>query len=173
MIRKLFTSEGRAGRLEYFLHTVLDGAIAGAIIAGMTHAAKKFGFPQEGIQALAAIVLGIAAWSEWAVTVRRLADLGRPQWHWLLMLIPIYNLFLSIELLFSAGTSSLPKTFTHERLNPGQQWLREGMRFDSLGDYDHAFECYKHAIDELQGEPEADAAIKRLQQLQEKLTTGG
>ena len=36
--------------------------------------------------------------------VKRLHDLGRPGWHYWLLLIPLYNIYLAIVLLFVKGT---------------------------------------------------------------------
>lgn len=38
------------------------------------------------------------------MVVKRLHDLDRPGWHYWLMLVPLYNLYLGIVLLFVKGT---------------------------------------------------------------------
>ena len=38
------------------------------------------------------------------VAVKRLHDLGRPGWHYWLLLVPFYNLYLGLVLLFQQGT---------------------------------------------------------------------
>jgi uncharacterized membrane protein YhaH (DUF805 family) len=37
--------------------------------------------------------------------VKRLHDLGRPGWHYWLLLIPIYDIYLALVLLFCKGTA--------------------------------------------------------------------
>jgi hypothetical protein len=43
------------------------------------------------------------------VTLRRLEDLGRPRWHFWLLLIPFYNIYLGLVLLLLPGTGPLPE----------------------------------------------------------------
>jgi uncharacterized membrane protein YhaH (DUF805 family) len=38
------------------------------------------------------------------IVVKRLHDLDRPGWHFWLLLVPLYNIYLSIVLLFVRGT---------------------------------------------------------------------
>jgi uncharacterized membrane protein YhaH (DUF805 family) len=44
------------------------------------------------------------------ITVKRFHDLNRPGWHYWLLLIPFYNLYLAIILLFKKGTAG-PNTY--------------------------------------------------------------
>ena len=95
----LFSFDGRANRARYFWHVFLDDFIIAAasgslvLVAGETLAALP----------LVGLILG-GAWAATAVTVRRLHDLDRPGWHFFLFLIPFYNFYLALVLLFAKGT---------------------------------------------------------------------
>lgn len=101
-ILELFSFRGRANRLWYFWHTMLDGAVGMGLIAILLVMMGVFGvgamiLPMVGVF-VATLVAGFA------ITVKRLHDLGRPGWHWLLLLIPLYNFYLTLVLLFRRGT---------------------------------------------------------------------
>ena len=38
------------------------------------------------------------------ITIKRLHDLERPARHWLLLMVPVYNIYLGLVLLFKKGT---------------------------------------------------------------------
>ena len=106
---RLFDFKSRAARKEYFLHTFFDGIIICAFIFSVLFFTIS---DEEGIVPLIFNIIGITVIvavifvgiiSEIAVTVRRLHDLGRPGSHYWLLMIPIYNFFLSLVLLFSKG----------------------------------------------------------------------
>jgi uncharacterized membrane protein YhaH (DUF805 family) len=103
---KLFSTEGRIGRQQYFLITLavvvvtyflafVVGFAAGITGAGES-AATFFGF-----------VLGLGgAVVQAFLVVRRLHDLGKPGWHYWLFFIPLYNIYLGLVLLFTPGETS-------------------------------------------------------------------
>ncbi len=98
---ELFSFSGRANRARYIWHVLLDdlvvvGMIAVLVIVGMFT-------PLVALPAIG-VALG-GAWAALAVTVKRLHDLDRPGWHVLLLMIPLYNIYLSIVLFVVAGTS--------------------------------------------------------------------
>jgi uncharacterized membrane protein YhaH (DUF805 family) len=109
---KLLRFAGRAARMEYFLHTFLDGFVMMLIIMPVmlftiTPCPESFSekmFNTIGVLAIITVII-LATISEIAVTVRRLHDLGRPGSHYWRLLIPIYNFFLGLVLLFSRGVS--------------------------------------------------------------------
>ena len=100
----LFTMEGRLGRQQFVMLTLavvvatyflafLVGFIAG--IAGSDEVAGGLGF-----------IIGLVGGLIQAfLCVRRLHDLGRSGWHFWLLMVPLYNLYLYIVLLFSQGHS--------------------------------------------------------------------
>ena len=105
-IRHLFSFKGRAGRGEYFLHSVADifilfvFAIAFAEVGSRTKASEIL----DTINIVLFVVVffgGIVA--EVCVTVRRLHDLGRSGSHFFLTWVPLYNIYLALLLLFEAG----------------------------------------------------------------------
>ncbi len=101
-ILELFSFRGRANRLWYFWHTMLDGAVTIGLLSVLMVMMGVFGvgamiLPMAGV-VVAAVVAGFA------ITVKRLHDLGRTGWHWLLLLIPLYNFYLTLVLLFRKGT---------------------------------------------------------------------
>ena len=106
---RLFSFKGRAGRLEYFLHNLLDDfimlALIGIIIAVMAvfeGGALSVIITIVGILSIIAVlILGVV--SDIAVTVRRFHDLGRSGSDFWLLLIPIYNIFLGLTLVFKKG----------------------------------------------------------------------
>ena len=54
---------------------------------------------------LPAIGLAVAGvWSGICITIKRLHDLDRPAWHWFLLMVPVYNIYLGFVLLFQKGT---------------------------------------------------------------------
>jgi uncharacterized membrane protein YhaH (DUF805 family) len=75
-----------------------------------------------GLAFMVGIVMGIAGLSEEAVSfvggllgltaqiivafvcVKRLHDLDKPGWHFWLLLLPLYNIYLSLVMLFVKGT---------------------------------------------------------------------
>ena len=106
---RLFSFKGRAGRLEYFLHNMLDDLIMIVLVVIIITVMEVFGngiisaiVTVVGIVCIIAVlILGIV--SDTAVTVRRLHDLGRSGSDFWVLLIPIYNIFLGLTLLFKKG----------------------------------------------------------------------
>ena len=92
---RFITTEGRVSRIEYFLWMLILG-----IVFGTANTVCYF--------------LEVAGFSIWVIflgvflsvfpIVQRLHDLGRPGTHYVLLLIPLYNIYLSLLLLFKSGT---------------------------------------------------------------------
>ena len=97
---ELFTTKGRVNRAWYFWHILLDDLVIAAAGAAVLWApdtlALIFKLPMAGV------TLG-AAWAAIAITVKRLHDMGRPGLHVLFMLIPIFNIYFGLKLLFAPG----------------------------------------------------------------------
>ena len=112
----LFSPQGRANRAWYFWHILLDDfVIAGLIVLGVV-VGIIMGNPLILVPVLGVILAG--TWAAIAITVKRLHDLGRPGWHFLLLGIPIYNLWLGLVLLFKRGTWG-PNQYGPDPLQPG------------------------------------------------------
>ena len=98
---ELFSASGRANRAWYFWHVVLDDfAILTAVIL-MAVLGVVVG-PLAAIPMLGVVAAG--GWAGVAITMKRLHDIERPSWHFLLMMVPIYNVYLGLLLLFKQGT---------------------------------------------------------------------
>jgi len=97
--------KGRLNRLRYFLHELTISAI-------MFLVAMQIGLATDGYRTgnLKAAVLflaiaGIVGSIIYAFqTVKRLHDLDRPGSHYWLLLIPFYNIYLTLILHFKKGT---------------------------------------------------------------------
>ena len=98
---ELFSTKGRVNRAWYFWHVLLDDLVIAGMGAALLFASDRlapiFALPMAGV------ALG-GAWAAIAITVKRLHDLERPGWHFLLMAIPIYNIYLGLRLLCGSGT---------------------------------------------------------------------
>ena len=112
---KLFSWSGRARRRTYALHCLLDGfvllALCIALILGLGLIAPSDPQDLEASSIGAVAVFGVVGIlllgtvSGVCVTIRRLHDLGRSSWEWLLLAIPIYNIYLGLVLIFTQGDS--------------------------------------------------------------------
>lgn len=99
MLRTLFSLKGRTGRLHYFLHGLADLAVFGLCLAALA------AFPKDGVAGVVfPIILLAGAVSEICVTVRRFHDIDHSGLYWLTLLIPLYNIYLGLVLLFERGT---------------------------------------------------------------------
>lgn len=99
---ELFSFDGRANRAWYFWHILLDDFVvltALVLLVVLTGVLETplFLLPMAGV-ALGGLVAAAA------VTVKRLHDIDRPGWHFLLFTVPIYNLYLGALCLFQPGT---------------------------------------------------------------------
>ncbi len=105
----LFAFHGRADRKEYFLH-VLGGTLlylAVVLVLYMVSADPRQ--PQSAMTFVAAVyftLLFVIVIDEVGVTLRRLEDLGRPRFHFFFLLVPFYNLYLELILLFRRGVAA-------------------------------------------------------------------
>jgi uncharacterized membrane protein YhaH (DUF805 family) len=98
----LFSPQGRANRAWYFWHILLDDFVVLGLVIAMIVVSAIIGNPFLVIPMLGVILGGI--WAAISITVKRLHDLGRPGWHFLLFMVPIYNLYLGLVLLLKRGT---------------------------------------------------------------------
>jgi len=91
-------STKRAGRVEYFLMLLLIGMTGWAATLIMT----LLNLP-EILEIL--VLLAVLA-TAGLQTVRRLHDINRPGWHYFLLFVPFYNLWLTFLLTFKGGDQS-------------------------------------------------------------------
>ena len=103
----LFSFQGRANRAWYFWHILLDDL---AMFTAFIVVAVLIVLTGSPLLILPAIGVGVAGI---AITVKRLHDLDRPAWHWWRLLVPIYNIYLGLVLLFKEGTIG-PNTYGND-----------------------------------------------------------
>ena len=99
----LFTFDGRANRAWYFWHIVLDDLAIFSALLALVLVGSILETPALVILPALGVVFG-GSLAAIAVTVRRLHDLDRPGWHWWLLMVPLYNFYLGLMLLFAKGT---------------------------------------------------------------------
>lgn len=101
-IAEMFNTQGRVNRAWYLWHIILDdvamftGVLVFVILSIITES-LLFVLPGVG-------VLVAGGWAGVCITIKRLHDLNRPGWHWLLFVVPIYNFYLGAVLIFRKGT---------------------------------------------------------------------
>ncbi|SKC71944.1 DUF805 domain-containing protein [Maledivibacter halophilus] len=97
-IKRYFTFKGRINRAKYIWIPFLIGILA-VIFQAIFISTESIGLLLVVILlSIASTVLGIC------LTVQRLHDIERPGTHYWLLLIPIYNIYLGLLLLFKKGT---------------------------------------------------------------------
>ena len=97
----IFSTEGRATRASYFWHIVLDDVLIVTMIVFLMVLSLSAGMLVV-LPAMGVVAGGL--WAALCITVKRLHDLDRPGWHFWLFLVPFYNFYLSLVLLFAKGT---------------------------------------------------------------------
>ncbi len=102
VILELFSFRGRANRWWYFWHTLLDGIVVLGLIAMVVTLAGIVGVVPMIVPFLGIVVAAVV--TQIAIAVKRLHDLDRPGRHWWLLVIPIYNIYFALVLLFRTGT---------------------------------------------------------------------
>jgi uncharacterized membrane protein YhaH (DUF805 family) len=121
VILGLFSTGGRADRSWYLWHILLDDLAMFTMILGVVLIEALTGSPLLILPAVGIVVAGIAAGI--CVTIKRLHDLERPGWHWWLLMVPLYNLYLGFSLLFQKGIDG-PNRFGRNPLDIGPTLLR-------------------------------------------------
>jgi len=101
-VKELLSLSGRMTRAKYFTISLLSGFIffgLAAILDAVWKGASK------EVQFIIAIPLGLIWW--WVmvvIIVKRLHDIDKTGWFWLIIFIPLANAILGIFLLFKKGT---------------------------------------------------------------------
>ena len=100
---ELFSLKGRFNRQRYFLTGLVITLVMYALGFGIGFAIGMAGMDPQMATAASYLfsIAGIIVWS--FLVVKRLHDLGKPGWHYWLMWIPLYNVYLGIVLLFVKG----------------------------------------------------------------------
>ena len=103
---KWMSMEGRLNRARYFGRTMAITA-ATFLVASVTGAflALTMGGTGQQLAGTVGFIIGLTGQILCAFqVVQRLHDLDKPGTHYWLLLVPFYNIYLSICLLFSKGT---------------------------------------------------------------------
>lgn len=102
---ELFSMDGRYNRAKYFWTTLLIGIVAQIIAFLIGLAAGAAGGDPATVGGVIGLIVGIGSAVICAFqVVKRLHDLDRPGTHYWLLLIPLYNIYLGLLLLFKKGT---------------------------------------------------------------------
>lgn len=96
--KQYLSLKGRLNRMRYFPLFLLIGIILDMINPTTQHLGNIYLFDISVIVTIVSIIIGLY------ITILRLHDLERPGTHVLLLLIPLYNLYLLLVLLFDKGT---------------------------------------------------------------------
>lgn len=108
---KLFSTKGRMNRWQFFASTVLTTLVFYLLYKGWLWAPNHINAWNENAKLFHSIDLPIRAGLLFIGAtliafqiVKRLHDLGRPGVHFWLLLVPFYNLWLLLLMLFKPGT---------------------------------------------------------------------
>jgi len=103
----LFSMHGRLNRARYVVRCVAIGVLAemAAFLSGLL-LGVSLGEGAEPVAAILGALIGLAGTVVMAFeVVKRLHDLDQPGTHYWYLLIPFYNIYLGLLLLFKRGTS--------------------------------------------------------------------
>jgi uncharacterized membrane protein YhaH (DUF805 family)/Tfp pilus assembly major pilin PilA len=110
---KIISFNGRLGRLRYIAYGIGFNLLLSILMVSITGGVAFMG-GEAGMSAISVIMLGITYVATFVVSVmfskRRLNDLNRSGWWFLLLFIPIVNLLFAIYLIFFPGTDG-PNNF--------------------------------------------------------------
>ena len=97
-LKRYFTFEGRINRAHYFAASISISLIANILGRISKSSGSLLLLMVYLLFAIAATAVNIC------IGVQRLHDIERPGTHYWLLLIPLYNLYLALVLLFKKGT---------------------------------------------------------------------
>ena len=104
---KVYITEGRIGRMDYFIRTILWGLL-GLVIYGIPVAIFNIACSPDTAATLDAIwYLVFFVFSlpgSVMLGIRRLHDLDKSGWWYLLLFVPLVNFFFALYMLFCKGT---------------------------------------------------------------------
>lgn len=91
---KFFNYKGRLNRKRYFFRILISSFLLGLVAGFLNLISPVLAFPVYILSAIVGVMLAI----------RRCHDLNKSGWFYLLLLIPIVNIFVGLYLLFAMGT---------------------------------------------------------------------
>jgi uncharacterized membrane protein YhaH (DUF805 family) len=97
--------KGRVNRQKYFFINLGLVLIAYALAFAIGFAMGMAGGTEEAAGSVGFVVGIAAAFVQAFLVVKRLHDLNKPGWHYWLLYVPFYNIYLGLVLLFSKGTA--------------------------------------------------------------------
>lgn len=97
-LKKYFTFEGRINRAKYFFIPLILGIITIPFYLMAEYAHSSILFTLYVVLSILVYIINVC------ITVQRLHDIERSGFHYFLLWIPIYNIYLSLILLFKKGT---------------------------------------------------------------------
>jgi uncharacterized membrane protein YhaH (DUF805 family) len=101
----LFTLEGRCNRAKYFWISLAIAVLAN-VLAFLLGAVVGAAGGDQFTGTILSLFISVPAMLMVAfLIVRRLHDLGRPGWHYWLLIVPFYNIYLAFVLLFQKGST--------------------------------------------------------------------
>jgi uncharacterized membrane protein YhaH (DUF805 family) len=105
VVGNLFSIRGRISRRQYAVISLVIVVVsyAFAFAIGFVSAVSDGDVHNAGMFGLAVGLIGCLL--QGFLAVRRLHDLGKPGWYFWLMLIPFYNIYLSLVLCFTKGSN--------------------------------------------------------------------
>ena len=101
---KLFTMQGRITRKQYVLTSLAVSVVAFIVAFAIGFVSGMAGMTEEASGSIGMIVSFAAAFVQAFLVVRRLHDISKPGWHYWLLLVPLYNIYLALVILFTPGT---------------------------------------------------------------------
>lgn len=101
----LFSMKGRIGRQQYFLLSIAVAVVTYLIAFLVGFIAGLAGTGQNAAGVMGFVVGFAGGLVQAFLAVRRLHDLGKPGWHYWLFLVPLYNIYLALILLFAPGST--------------------------------------------------------------------
>lgn len=170
----LFYPSGRVDRETYLTQSVLCLLVA-AIVGSIASFAEQLGPLAAPFTPAGGAILAAAIWSQIAVALKRLHDLGRPNWHLSLFLIPFYNVYLGFVLVFKSGTigaNAYGADPLQAGLSEAESLLNCAFRHEMRGDWDRALELYNSAAQKSHGEAEAAYPTNCVKRVQVKVDAG-
>lgn len=93
--QNFFSYEGRLNRAAFIGYSLLVAVITGVLSGIFQHIMPLL----VRVISLASAIVGSF------LTVKRYHDIEKPGWYYWLLLIPLYNIYLAILLLFKKGTT--------------------------------------------------------------------
>lgn len=96
---QFFSWKGRINRLPFFIIQLLAGFISGIFEISLDYTNNLI------YVILGLLIMIISSYIITVTTIKRFHDLDESGWHYFLLLIPFYNIYINIKLLFFEGSS--------------------------------------------------------------------